>query len=285
MIKKTLLVIATLLSFWGAARFTHHQTKGFRLSKLIANTAPIPVSQSPISLEIEKILQQDFHYLGRGLQSFSFVSEDGTTVLKLFNNRYQNRLFWLQFLPGIGPLKNWRDTKIAYNQRKWKEAFASYELAFENLKNEAGLLFLHTSPSKDCPIVTIIDNLQIAHRIDLSTAAFALQKKMDTAYPYLNSCAHDPIQIKNALSSLISLLKKKMDLGIGDNDPLIRTNFGFIEKQAMQIDIGPFSWDPSLKNIDRQKVEIAKITVSLRHWLEKHHPEHLQILDEVLENL
>ena len=275
--KKGFLLLMIALSCWGMARFSHHQTKGFRLSKLQSNTTCLSHQHSPaLTAEQKALLNQKFHYLGRGLQCFAFLSEDGQTVLKLFNNRYQNRLFWLT----CTPLRPLFDHKIAYNQKKWALAFASYELAYSRLKEETGLLFFHPQPCTDCPAVTLVDPLNIEHRVDLSKTAYVLQEKAIMAYPYFDTCSAP--QAERAIQSLVALMQKKMALGIADRDPLIRTNFGFVEGRAVQVDIGPFSLEKISRN---QKEEITRITLSLKHWLESHHPEYVPYLYEAIENL
>lgn len=279
--KRVLVVVLAAFACWGCARFCHHQTKGFCIGKLQHNTSCI-AHPHPEALELR---DQTFQYFGRGLQSFSFLSEDQTTVLKLFNNRYQRRLSWLQWIPPIGPLKSMKEKKITYNQNKWALTFESYALAFHTLKEETGLLFFHPNACGQCPTVTLVDPLGIAHKVNLSNHAFVLQKKASLAYPYLESCVNEPEQAREAIFSLVHLIKKKMDLGIADRDPLIRTNIGFLNGRAMQIDIGPLSLDPTLKQADRQQQEIPKITLSLKHWLENHHPELLCYLNEALQTL
>lgn len=289
MVKKALFSILWILAIWGAARLSHHKTDGFRMEKLRGNTTGIAeqASLAP-SLDQRAVLSGKFTYFGRGLQSFSFLSEDGETVLKLFNNRYQKRLFWLSLTPSVGPLKKWKTERVAYLKKKLHMTFESYQLAYEKLTKQTGLIYLHLQRSRDLlPEVAIVDNLGIEHKIDLNEVGFALQKKATMAYAYLDKCAlnQDLGKARLAISQLVQLLKGKMEMGIADRDPLIRTNFGFLNDRPMQIDIGPLSLDPHLKNSERQREEIKKITLSLKHWLETKHPEMTPFLTEALENL
>lgn len=268
----------------GAARFTHHQTEGMRLAKFRGNESPLKEQLSPpLPKELRPYLEQEFHYLGRGLQSFSFVSDDETVVLKLFNNRYQNRLFWLRFCPH----KAAREKRRAYNENKLALTFQSYQLAKERLRDECGLLYLHPKRSKESLTVTLIDKLGIRHQMALEKHAFALQKKATLVYPYLAKCAEaQEFELaKEALKKLVQFLQKKQICGLDDRDPLIRTNLGFLNGEPMQIDLGPFSLAGEEKSPAEQKEAIAKITLSLRHWLEEHHKELLPSLDEALDCL
>jgi hypothetical protein len=280
MLKKKLLLLLILVSLWPVARFCHHETKGFRLTKLQNNTTCLPNQSSPpLPGELLPLLDQPFTYFGRGLQSFSFLSKDGEVVLKLFNNRYQRKLILLKLLP----FKSLTIKKISYLQKKWAETFQSYELASTLLKPYTGLLYFHPQKSSDCPVITVIDRLGIAHQIDLSQVAFALQKKAKSAYCYLSEMAKggSEQEAKAAFASIVSLLKKRIELGVHDKDPLIRTNLGFLGNEAMYIDLGPFL----LENQELQKEEIVKITLSLRHWLEKNAPELLPYFFEALDTL
>lgn len=265
-------VIGTLLALWGIARFCHYQTDGFRLSKLQDNTSPF-LDQFPLPLEreekshLDRLLNQPYTYLARGKQSFAFVSKDGTTVLKFFNNRNQRKVRWLR-------------SKKA--KQKLEATFRSYQIAADLLKNETGLLYFHPRKGvEEFSPVTIIDRLQIAHAVDINKHGFLLQKRAVLPYEYLG--ALDTIeQKKQAIEALISLLRTKMQRGIADHDPIIRANVGFDGNRPIQIDIGPFTHDPSLLSVENQKKALHKMTLSFKHWLEAHYPELTETLDEAI---
>ena len=289
MIRKIGIFFLLLLGFWAAARFSHHKTCGFRLSKIENNTSYLLSEYSSEPQEApDSFLSQKFHYLDRGLQSFSFLGEDKKTVLKIFNNRYQRRLRYLRYIPGLSFFKKWKEQKIAYNEEKLRRAFKSYQITQNLLQNRAGILYLHLQKSPSSPReVVIVDKLGILHRIDLSRFAFALQKKATLAYPYLTQCAQNQEwkKAKKAINSLVQLYQKEMSLGIKDKDPLVRTNVGFLDDVCMQIDIGPFSLDPGLKDPMRQREEIPKMLLSLKHWLEQNQPKMIPYFNEAISNL
>ena len=280
--KRVLLI--TLLLAYPLARFCHHQTKGFRASKLTGNQSCIPEdTSSNMPLELQEICKQRFTYFGRGLQSFSFVSEDGTTILKLFNNRYR-RLLSIMRLPIV---RTFKQERIAQLERKWVRTFHSYHLASVLLKNESGLLYYHPSTSQNCPSVTIVDPLGSPHLIDLSKHAFALQKRAMGSFEFFRICAenHEHEKARKGLASLIGLMKKKAALGLCDNDPLIRTNIGFIDGIAMQIDLGPFSESDSSWSKKQLNEEIKQNLKSLRSFMESETPSLLFLIDEAIDQL
>ncbi|HSX11971.1 MAG TPA: hypothetical protein VLF61_00580 [Rhabdochlamydiaceae bacterium] len=268
--------IALLCIFYALSRFCHHQTAGFAMTKIEHNSFPLEMAATPLKLEGK------FRYLGRGLQSFSFLSEDGKQVLKIFNNRYQNRLFWLQFCPSL----EWVNKKREMAKYKLERNFKSYQIAFEELKEETGLLYFHPAPTTHLKqTVTLVDKLGIEHPLDLDSTAFLVQKKATLFYPYLHSLMEKNglLEAKEALHAFIAFLKARAEKGIGDNDALVRTNFGFIEGRPMQIDVGPFYRNSALKETEVRQKELIQSTLNLKHWLEAHYPPLATYLNELIE--
>ncbi len=268
----------------GTARFTHHQTHGFRLSKIQNNFCEESVWIAS-DLPSEELFTQRYHYLGRGLQSFVFASEDGKYVIKLFNNRYQRHMSaycLLSTLPLLGP---WAQERYAYFHAKLLKTFSSYQIAENELHSEAGLVFTHLNPSNNLPErLTIVDPLHIEHTINPNEFGFIIQKRANMVYPTLLSYieAGHIEKAKDAIASLIHLFIAKYEKGIADNDPLIRTNYGFIDRTPVQIDVGPFSKAPLIADPSHYSLEVLKATNSLKHWLEDHCPDLCPFLEETL---
>ncbi len=163
--------------------------------------------------------------------------------------------------------------------------FRSYELASKHLQEEAGLLLFHPQACNSCPQVILVDNLGIEHNIELKRYAFVLQKKATSVHDYLQQCAEtgDSKKAQQALNSIACLIRRKMELGLIDRDPLIRTNMGILDGNAMQIDLGPFSIDEKVQNSTYQREELAKVMLSLRHWIENKHPSLLPYYYEAID--
>jgi hypothetical protein len=271
------------------ARFCHHQTHGFRLSKIQNNlhTDVPPLSSSIEMDQLDAILHQPFHYFNRGLQSFAFLSADGKYVLKIFNNRYQRQIALFGLLSQLPFCHLWAHEQLLYYQQKLQRTFESYQIAASELKTETALIYAHLAPSTNLPSsFTLIDPLEISHEIDLNRYGFVLQRKVDMAYPTLLKLiqAGNITEAKEKISALVQLLINRCERGIADNDPLIRTNFGFLDQRAIAVDIGPFSKDPAISNPAIYRPEIRRITTSLNHWLnEQAAPELTHFLEEQLE--
>ncbi len=271
------------LAIYATARGCHHATQGFSLNKIRGNLSSLALNESSIPLpEIE----QKFYFLGKGKQSFAFVSEDGQTVLKFFNNRYAKKvkLFSLLFhFPLIG---GWAEKRLHYFKDKQLKIEESYSLAFHQMQEQTAVLYVHLHPTQNLPKeLIVVDPLNISHTLDLNTVGFLLQKKATLVYPALKHYikANDREGAQEAIASLIKLFFWKREHAIADNDPLIRANYGFRGTTAVQIDVGPLSMREQKQDIKEFSTEIRKITSGLREWLIQNAPELTATLDKELE--
>lgn len=252
------------------------------------------MDQAPLSCSVETekaflnaLLQQKFVFLGRGLQSFVFASEDGEYVLKVFNNRYQRKIQLFSFFSYFPFIGHWAKERACYYQGKLAKTFNSYQIAFHEMKDLTGLIYVHLLPTSDISHpLTLVDKLNIAHLIDPNQTGFLIQKRATMVFPALKEYVHkgDLEAAKQAISSLVQLFFWKWQHAIADNDPLIRTNYGFIDGKAIQIDVGPLSKEAALvDNKEQQKREILRITASLKFWLTENSPELIPFLDRELQ--
>ncbi len=281
--KKALQILVFCACLIGVARFTHHQTHGFRLSKITGNLCEESTWLAPAP---SPLFDERYHYLGRGLQSFVFASEDGNTVIKIFNNRYQHRLKLYRLLSKLPFAKHWAEERYDYFHSKLLRTFSSYRIAHQEMHAEAGLIYTHLDPSTDLPSrLIIVDALNIEHAIDPNHCGFIIQKRAKLVYPtlldYIRTGKID--EAKSAIASLIDLFVLKYQKGIADNDPLIRTNYGFLDGQPIQIDVGPFSKDLQIADPEVYRQEITKTTRSLKNWLNTHSPELVSFVDESID--
>jgi hypothetical protein len=282
----TLLLFA--LAAIATARFCHHQTHGFRLSKIQNNlldercAAAEPLDPTTL----ESIFSQKFRYFNRGLQSFVFLSEDGNTVLKIFNNRYQRKISLFDLLSRIPLCASWANQRKMIQCTKLENTFKSYQIANEELAQETGMLYAHLTQTSHLPLkLQLIDPLNICHTIDPNAYGFVLQRKATMAYPALLHLIEiqDLETAKRRLSSLVQFLIARCQKGIADKDPLIRTNFGFLEETPIEVDVGPFSKDPRIAQLEVYRPEILRITQSLKNWLNEKEPKLVPILEQELQ--
>lgn len=223
--------------------------------------------------------------MGRGLQCFAFESEDKQYVLKLFNNRYQRKIALFSLLSHCPFIEEWANANRHYFEGKLAKTFQSYQIAFEEMQDQTGLVYSHLYPTSHLPsAVTLVDPLNIHHEVDLNTVGFLVQKRATLIYPTLKDYVNrqDVEGAKRALSSLVELFFWKWRHGIADNDPLIRTNYGVLRGQAIQIDVGPLSREQTHLSVEQRREQISKITTSLKCWLNENAPELTPFLEQEL---
>jgi hypothetical protein len=147
-VKTFLIGLTCIAAAIAASRLCHHATQGFRLTKISSNLidkTPIEASASDQKL-LQELLAQKFHYLGRGLQSFVFASEDGRYVVKVFNNRYQRKLQLFSFLSHFPIINYWAKQRAAYFDKKLHLTFESYQIAREEMAEQTGLVYTSVLP-------------------------------------------------------------------------------------------------------------------------------------------
>lgn len=249
-----MLCIAAL--FWAAAQFCHSQTDGFSLSKVACY---LPNSSDPIPLSHELNINQPFEYLTKGGQCYVFISRDKKIVLKLFRS---SRLSFFSLIPSLFP------NALAKEQSKLEEALNSASLAATSLCEETGLLYAHLgSQTSPLPPLKIIDKLQIKHTIDPMHTPFLLQKRAIPVKKALLTWQKqgDLESAKKGILSLIELIKTERAKGIGDSDPNLTKNFGFLGSRAMQIDVGRFG--------KTSQSSLAGSKEDLQHFINAHIPD------------
>jgi hypothetical protein len=287
MFKITLKICGFILVAIFLKKFCYSKTDGFALYKIHSSLAYCPDWEpNPSSLQehdqIVKIFDQPFYYLAKGAQSYVFASADGETVIKFFRIYHLRPPFWLTAFTLPLPLQPYRVHKMIAKRGELDKDFQSYKIAFQELKEETGLLYLHLNKTDHLKKrLTIYDKIGIAHQLDLDQMEFLLQKRATLVFP---SIAHlvktEGIDgAKQAISSLVKLLIGRCEKGIFDKDPDLNTNFGFLlHKIPVQIDIGRFRKSQEHKNREKYRDEIIQITDNFRQWLDLNYPplaEHL----------
>jgi hypothetical protein len=266
-----------LVCFYGTARFCKAQTGKFTVMRITSNLTPRPEWETAAlspgeKVQIQQILNQPFSYLSKGVQSFVFASQDGQYVIKFFRHDHLDAPFWLT------------PPKKAKKQDRLHKEFLSYKLAFENLQEQTGLVYLHLNKSKDLhQTLDLVDKLGIHHPIPLDKYEFLVQKRASLLYTALNQMIEENKmpQAKETLSKLVQLLAHRAQKGISDKDPDLVTNFGVIGTDPVQIDVGRFS--QRAPKIDKD--EIIRITDPLNKHLMTRCPELQQHLKTQIENL
>lgn len=235
-------ILATLLGLVAVERFCYMQTAGFRLDKIHSDftyQGTIPASQ-----ETPEILKKPFTFLGSGVQCYAFLSQDGTTVLKVFKHYHNLPITgFLKGMPLPSPLHELRERILAKREKRLQSIFSSCEIAFSLCKDETGLIFLHLQPTQTFHAnLTLIDKLGIAYKVDLDTTAFVLQKKAEMFAEKMARLRskHADTEIQKHLDAVASLIRNRCAKGVENSDLHFERNIGFIGQQAVEVDIGSF---------------------------------------------
>ncbi len=268
-----LKIFFTLLLFCAFCTLSHHQREGFSIQKIRATADFNPAWEVESALsedELRAIFKQPFYYLGKGAQTYVFASQDGKYVIKFFRylNKYATPL-------EIFPLEKVQKT-AAKRKGKLQKDFNSYKMAFDLLKEETGLVFLHLNQSKNLKTsITLYDKIKFQYKLSLDEMGFILQKKAAPFYPTLTKWIEEnkTEEAKRALSALVRLISKRCSMGLFDKDPNLATNFGFLEERPIQFDIGRFKIDETRKNSQTVQEDLARTFRRLQLWLDQRAPE------------
>jgi hypothetical protein len=185
------LLLLTIATFVGG-RLYYYLTDDFRIGNISSNYAPrseweIPPLTLPEKSVLATILQQKFTYIGKGVQSYAFSSEDGQYVIKFFKFKHLKPSPVIAWLPAWAPFENFRNKKKEHLKRKLDGVFEGYHLAYMQHRPESGLVFLHINPTKDLfPTLTVSDKMGRSHPIELDKVPFLIQLKAKTMRVVLN---------------------------------------------------------------------------------------------------
>lgn len=262
------------VALYGVERFCHSQTDGFAMARIRSSLTYQEKWETtpPNQAQLAEICKQKFHYLTKGAQCYIFASEDQKYVLKFFRFDHMRVPLLLESLSVL-------EEKKQKKRQALEKDFASYKIAFEDLKEETGLFAVHLNKSKgQYPAVTLVDKLQIAHIVPLDEMEFILQRRAELVFPYLDRlmAEGDTDQAKDSISSLVQLMATIQNKGIIDFDPKLKKNFGFIEGKAVQIDLGRFI----KKQTGGDIYPALRMKNELSDWLNANHPSLLEHLDQ-----
>ena len=248
----------------------------------------VPVSSPEEAATAKKILDQPFTYLGRGRQSFAFVSQDGKYVLKFIKAHRVNTSNLYKSFPLPGFLDTFRNQKLRQSQKDITRLLMSFSLAKDPLQKMTGLIYLHTAPiQKLQKQVTLIDRIGFTHHVDIDSVPFLLQLKADHVWKTLKTLLKkkDIPALKNRLSQLVALFVERTNYGIIDPDKqlLKNNNIGFIEDRAIYIDLGTFSESTKSQNPKYLRKNFSTLK-PIVHWLQEHDRDLAHYFEQQMED-
>lgn len=286
-----LAILCVLIALaYGSGRLYFQLTGGFLVSNITSDLAydarwEVAALPEDDASALDRILKQPYRYLGKGCQSYVFVSEDQQYVIKFFKYQRFRPQEWLNYFSFIPTVDQYRLDKIAKKKKKLEDVFTSWKIAYDYLKPETGVVFVHLNKQKmfDHELV-IYDKLGFEHAVNINETEFLVQKKAEMLCPTLTALVEKGEQ-KNAekiLSELVQMLVYENSRGFADNDHALMQNTGVIDMLPVHIDVGQFIRNPIVKDPAIYHQEIFNKTYKFRKWLEATHPALAKSLENQL---
>jgi hypothetical protein len=312
MIKKTAIFFFKCLTgiglYLGLQQLIELKTLGFCLKKIQADDLShqdrwetLPLSSGEEQW-VQKLLSQSYHLIGVGSECFAFMSEDGQAVIKFFKLDHarpvyiHKGLFSEDHSAFAGTISHHLLTQVTLpatlhrflrrflgiREFRIQRTFNSIKLAYNELKKETGLIYLHLNPTDHLHrVLALYDGNGIRHEIDLDSARFFLQKRailLEHHFAQLNKNKRDE-DAKASIDTLLHLILSRCKKGFADRD-IFNKNLGFIDNRAIEIDTGSFYKDVRMQLPWIYKQELFYATLELKSWLKKHYPEMVDYLEE-----
>ncbi len=278
-----LLIVGVIYGF-------NRVTDGFSVREIQSSLAyraanELSVIPSIQNEELCHIFHQPFHYIGKGAQFYIFESEDGCFVVKFFKHKHLRPLDWLNNIPFPSSLRHYCAQKIEKREARISHLFASCKLAYEELPQETGVVYLHLNRGSDLKQeLTLIDKVGLKHKISIGDYEFVLQKKAIGAGALLSELTRleQGEDIRVTMDQIAQVVLKLCEKGVRDCDPAVVQNVAFStdRKHAMFIDIGQFVKDENIKRPEERQKELFRRLKALRAWAEEHKPELVHFVDE-----
>ena len=183
--------------------------------------------------------------------------------------------YLLNYLPILQTIQALRSETLNRHRVRRKALYQSYQIAYEHLPEETGVLYLHLSKTKSLNRTIHLKTPKGKNlTLKLDDMEFLVQKR---AYSIFDEMKAHPDKSKEMISSILYLIAERNRKGIGDNDINCERNLGILDGKALQIDVGEFY--PSIpKSVNKE--ELKRATLDLQCFLEENQPELVSYLQE-----
>lgn len=285
------LIFFTLAVLYGLGRLYFQITGGFTLSNITSDFSYNPEWEvrnlTPQELAIlDNATLQPYYYLGKGCQSYVFLSEDGNYVIKFFKYQRYRLQSWLTYFPPLPAIVKYREEKQEKKLKKLDGFVKSWKVAFENLKDETGLIAVHLNKTLNLKqSLTIYDKIGQSHRINLDEMEFCIQRRADMLCTKIESFKekNDIQSAQNLIVALLHQILSEYKRGLADNDHALMQNTGVLANgNPVHIDVGQFVINEQVKNPEVYKQELFTKTYKFKLWLRDQYPELATFLDHQL---
>lgn len=289
-VKQFFLFLVLIGSIYAGARLYYFYTDGFSISNISTafdadprwDVHPLVATEQA---QLNSLLDQSFHYLGKGCQSYVFLSDDGNFVVKFFKyQRYRPKPWvdWFSFIPLV---ETYRQDKLQKKRKKLERVYASWKLAFDHLQPESGVVYAHLNNHQELNrTLTIFDKMGYAYDLELDPLQFLIQRKATMICDQIESLMSQSkiAEVKDLLDRLLAMMVAEHARGFVDEDHALMQNTGVIDNQPIHIDVGLFSSREDVKNLAVSHQELFKKTYKFRMWLQERYADLAVYLDQKL---
>lgn len=290
--KKKIIILFVMIALVSiaAGRLYYNLTGDFRRGAIDGSYPfraewDIPELSGEERERLNKILDQEYTYLGRGAQSFAFLSDDGKYVIKLFKFKHLKPNFLLQNLPAIGFIAEKQKADLEKKKNKFNNLFSGYKLAYDRHKYESGLVYIHLNQSNHLhKELKLKDKLGLSHTLNLDEFIFVVQEKANTFREELRRHIEkgDLATAKLRINQIIDLYLSEYRKGFYDNDHGIDRNTGFVDGRPIHLDIGKLTVDETKKSDFKE--DLLFVFRKINKWAIKRHPAYANEINQLLED-
>ena len=240
--------------------------------------------EEEVKKQAAEILNQPFSYLSYGGQMTVYQSQDGKYVIKFFNPRSVIKKNWFYRWDKMRRLNSFRWITNTYfrKEARLKKYFLRYEMAFKDLRNETGLVYVHLDPSTALShSLDVVDKEGRLHRIALEAYPFVLQKKVELTMDHFGRLLKtgDLFGAQKSVEQIYNLFVLRAQKGYTDRLQTLHKNYGFFEGRAVQLDVGRIRKDSKINLVQEMRRIVSNISPSLIEA----DPNFAQVLEQCLQ--
>lgn len=277
-----------IVFLFGLVRLYYRLTDDFRIANM---TYELPFRsdweiEKPSADEwkkLEAMLDQSFSYIGKGAQSYAFLSQDQRYVIKFFKFKHLKPNWLVNILPDIFPFHEYKTQNIARKERLFNSVFSGYKLGYDVHREESALLFIHLNKTSYLKRqVKVFDKIGRSHDIDLDQTIFVLQENVTSFRTTLQEALarKDLQRAAEKIDRMLSLYLSEYEKGIYDRDHGVLHNTGFIGERPVHLDLGKMSRELNMRDPKTAQTDLALVVAKIQKWLDQNYPQYTTALME-----
>lgn len=259
-------------------------TDGFRVDKLYCSHGKTIGDDggSIVSFLPGGLINGKFCYIGKGRQAYVFASD--THVIKFLRYHKYKRPLWVSVFNFFNFRPHWLEQNLREQEERERRAIISYNVAFQHLKDETCIEFIHLNRTDNLKRrLKIFDKCGRELSVDLDSVAFIIQRRalpLPSIFIELRKRG-DLKGLKNLILSYLKMGYNCSSKGVANRDfkNYVR-NCGYYNNRVIQIDVGSFYVEDSLHKKELIKREMSNFVDPLKVFLKEEAPEMITFVEE-----